>query len=125
MFVYGIMLRLQISTGLHEFGVYMKLFNIDFDDRKLKKFGENLGLSSTTVKNILIENREEAKAVIALAIFTTWKSNISIKDDDIARETLDDVIKDITQYESILYCIALVMIMHIKVFASKGQKLLQ
>ena len=69
--------------------------------------------------------------MIALAIFTTWKSNISIKDDDIARETLDDAIKDITLcesiplYESMLYCIALVIIMHLKVFASTGQKLLQ
>lgn len=92
-------------TGLHEFDVYIKLVNIDFDDRKLQKFGENLGLPSTTVRDILIENMGETKPVIALAIFTTWKSNISIKDDDIACETLDNAIKDITQYESMLYCI--------------------
>lgn len=93
------------STGLDEFAVYRKLVDIDLDDRKLQKFGENLELLPTRVREIIKQNEGETKAVIALAIFTTWKGNISLKDDDIARETLDYAIKDITQYESILYCI--------------------
>ena len=93
-----------ILIGLTDSAVYPMLESLfenlqngNVNTAKLKKFGLALGLSRANIDSILIRNKGEYEAVIALAIFTAWKSNIPPNEDNEALRTLDEAYKAVMQ----------------------------
>ncbi|XP_019849699.1 PREDICTED: uncharacterized protein LOC109580692 [Amphimedon queenslandica] len=86
--------RRTTTVELKQSAVYPILETL-FDNRlksnvdiaKLKNFGLALKMESADIDNIIVlnQNKGEYEAVIALAIFTAWKSNISPSDDNDAK----------------------------------------
>ncbi|XP_019855492.1 PREDICTED: uncharacterized protein LOC109584245 isoform X2 [Amphimedon queenslandica] len=96
--------RPETIAGLTDCAVYPMLEslfdngqNSNVDAAKLKKFGLALGLESANIDSILNRNKGEYEAVIALAIFTAWKSNIPPNEDNDALKALDDAYQAVMQ----------------------------